>query len=90
MVRNIQKSKDIFHIFVVTQEGLLGNQAQIKEDLTVLSENVVSEPSKLELPLGSNNVINDIKQAGAELCQAQFKLGLAKPGVGSPPPSKLC
>ena len=26
------------------------------------------------------------KQAEAELCQAQFKLGLAKPTVASPPP----
>ena len=30
------------------------------------------------------------RQAGAELCQAQFKFGLAKPAVGSPPPSQLC
>ena len=30
------------------------------------------------------------RQAGAELCQAQFKMGLAKPTVASPPPSQLC
>ena len=30
------------------------------------------------------------KQAGAELCQAQVKLGLAKPTVASSPPSQLC
>ena len=33
---------------------------------------------------------NILEQAGAELCQAQFKLGLAKPTVASLPPSQLC
>ena len=31
-----------------------------------------------------------IEQAGAELCQAQFNLGLADPTVAGPPPSQLC
>ena len=47
LVRNIQKSKEIFSQFLNTLEGLLGELAQIKEDLTVLPENVVLESSKL-------------------------------------------
>ena len=48
LVRNIQKSKDIFSQFLVTPEGLLGDQAQIKDDLTVLPENIVLESSKFK------------------------------------------
>ena len=43
LVRNIQKSKEICSQFLVTVEGLLGDQAQRKEDLTVLPENVALE-----------------------------------------------
>ena len=42
----------------------------------------VVEPSTLEILQAANICAQyraDIKQAGAELCQAQFKLGLAKP-----------
>ena len=46
LVRNIQKSKEICSQFLVTLEGLLGDQAQIKDDLTVLPENIVLESFK--------------------------------------------
>jgi hypothetical protein len=42
---------------------------------------------KILLSFGINALVMTIEQAGAELCQAQFKLGLAKPSVASPPPS---
>ena len=48
LVRKILKSKEIFSQFSVTPEGLLGDQAQRKEDLTVLPENVVLESSKFK------------------------------------------
>ena len=43
LVRNIQKSKNILTQLLVTTEGPLGDQAQIKDDLTVLPENIVLE-----------------------------------------------
>jgi hypothetical protein len=48
LVRNIQKSKEICSQCFVTPEGLLGDQAQIKEDLSVLPENDVLESSKFK------------------------------------------
>ena len=62
LVRNIQKSKDIFSQFLVTPEGLLSNQAQIKDDLTLLPESIVLNHQNLSMsPLGFNNVIIGIK-----------------------------
>ena len=47
LVRNIQKSKEIFSQVLVAPEDLLGDQAQIKKDLTVLPENAGLESSRL-------------------------------------------
>ena len=46
MVRNIQKSKEIFSQFLVTPEGLLEAEAQIKDDLTDMPDNTGLESSK--------------------------------------------
>ena len=43
LVRNIQKSEDIFTQFWVPQLRLLWDQAQSKEDCIILPENVVLE-----------------------------------------------
>ena len=40
LVRNIQKSKEIFSQFLVTPKGLLEAQTQIMDDLTGMPENV--------------------------------------------------
>ena len=42
-----EKYREVKKQFLLTQEGLLSNQAHIKEDLTVLPENIVLESSKL-------------------------------------------
>ena len=51
LVRNIQKSKEIFSQFLVTPEGLLGAQAQIRNDVTGMPENIGLESSKLQYVL---------------------------------------
>ena len=47
-VRNIQKNKEIFSHFLVTPDGLLRAQAQIKNDLTVLPKYNGLELSKFK------------------------------------------
>ncbi len=51
MVRNIEKSKEIFSQFLVTPEGLLGAQVQIKDDLTGMPENIGLESSNFKYVL---------------------------------------
>ncbi len=51
LVRNIQKSKEIFSQSLVTPEGLLGAQAQIRNDVTGMPENIGLDSSKLQYVL---------------------------------------
>ena len=46
-----RKANNLFSQFLVTPEGLLGAQAQIKDDLTGMPENIGSDPSKLQYVL---------------------------------------
>ena len=51
LVRNIQKRKEIFSQFLVTPGGLLGPEAQMKDDLTGMPENIGLEASKFKYVL---------------------------------------
>ena len=46
MAQHPDTSKEFFSQFLVTPEGLLGAQAQIKDDLTGMPENIGLESSK--------------------------------------------